>query len=213
MIPVGVTLAGEERSPVRLLTHGLQVLVVALAVFALVSFSVGELINLGVPVALAFVPAGLRYRGYRVSPVLGLWIASAATLHVLGSLGLYQSIPWFDQLAHAVSASLVAGVGFALVQAIDRYHPVIEIPARLRFVFLFVFATAVGVLWEIAEFGIGLVASMTGGTALLAQYGLSDVVLDLFFNSIGAVVVAVVGTEYFATVTRIVGNRVDFRTE
>ena len=181
-----------------------------MAAYALVSFRVGELVNVGIPLALAAAPTGLRAAGYRVNPVVGLWIVTAAALHVLGSLGFYRAFPWFDQLAHAVSASLVAGVGFAVIQAIDRYHPVIDIPPRLRFVFLFVFATAFGVLWEIAEFAIGLLAGVMGGEALLAQYGLSDVVLDLLFNSLGALVVAAFGTEYFRNLAQIMGQQFDF---
>jgi len=210
VITVSLELAGQERSPVRLLTHGCQVLLVGVAAYTLVTFEVGELVNMGVPLALALLPLGLRFRGYRVNPVVGLWIALAATLHVLGSLGLYRSVPWFDQLPHAVSASLVAGVGFAVIQAIDRYHPVVEIPPRLRAVFLFVFATAFGVLWEISEFAIGLLATVMGGEALLAQYGLSDVVLDLAFNSLGALVVAAIGTGYFTNLARLIGQQVDF---
>ncbi|WP_136716318.1 hypothetical protein [Halorientalis salina] len=199
-----------DSSPVRWFTHGVQALLVGLVAYSLVSFQFGELVNMGIPLALAFVPTGLRLAGYRVNPVVGLWIVSAALLHVLGSFGLYTMLPWFDQLAHAVSASLVAGVGFAAIQSIDRYHPVIEIPPRLRFVFLFVFATAFGVLWELSEFAIGLLASVLGGEPLLAQYGLSDVVLDLLFNSVGALVVAALGTEYFENLTRVFGREFDF---
>jgi hypothetical protein len=207
---VAIDVPGTDRSPVVLVTRALQALLVGLVAYELASFQVGELINVGIPLALAAVPAGLRSLGYRVHPVLGLLVVSSATLHVLGSLGLYQVLPWFDQLAHAVSASLVAGVGFALVDAVDRYHPVVEIPGRLRSVFLFVFTTAVGVLWEIAEFGLELAASASGGQSLLTQYGLGDVVLDLAFDSLGAVALALVGTEYFRTLTRVVGHNVDF---
>jgi len=213
VIPVGSEHWSTDASPVRLFTHGVQALLVGLVAVALVSFTFGELVNMGIPLALALVPTGLRAAGYRVHPVVGLWIVTAALLHVLGSFGLYTTLPWFDQLAHAVSASLVAGVGFAAIRAIDRYHPVIEIPPRLRFVFLFVFASAFGVLWEISEFAIGLLANVLGGEPLLAQYGLSDVVLDLLFNSVGALVVAALGTEYFANLARVFGKNIDFGSE
>ncbi|MFB6179368.1 MAG: hypothetical protein ABEI77_06560 [Halorientalis sp.] len=193
------------------MTHGLQLLLVGVTGYALVSFSVGELVNVGIPLVLAFVPVVLRYRGYRLHPVVGLLIALAATLHVFGSLGLYQSVGWYDQLAHAVSASLVAGVGVALLQAVDRYRESIVIPSRLRFVFLFVFVTAIGVCWEIAEFSVELIATLTGSQALLTQYGLSDVVLDILFDALGAVVVAALGTQYFRHLGRLIGRQIGVR--
>lgn len=197
-------------SPVRLVTHGLQALLVALAAYALVSLSVGELLNVGIPLAIAATPTVLRrVYGYRVNPVVGLWIALSAALHVVGTFGPYQNIGWYDQVAHAVSASLVAGIGYAVFRALDRDHEGIVIPTRLQFVFLFVFATAFGVLWEIAEFGTGLVAAWLGGDPVLAQYGLDDAVYDLLFNAVGAVLVAVFGTDYFRSVTRMIERSSD----
>ncbi|MFB6166561.1 MAG: hypothetical protein ABEJ31_15490 [Haloarculaceae archaeon] len=188
----------------RYLTHGVQALILGVAIYALASFKVGEAINVGIPVAIAAVPTLLRYAyGYRINPVLGLWIALSAGLHVGGSLGLYQSIGWYDQLAHAVSASLVAGIGYAVVRALEETHEEIVIPSRLRFVFLFVIATAFGVLWEVGEFASGQAAAVMGGKAVLAQYGLSDAVLDIGFDAVGALVVAAVGTSYFRPVTRL----------
>jgi len=51
------------------------------------------------------------------------------------------------------------------------------------------------VAWEIIEFGARLFANVAGVDALLVQYGLEDTMLDLLFDALGAVVVAVVGTD------------------
>lgn len=196
--------ASEDGSSLRLLTNGAQVGLGVLVVAGIFGIDRGGLLNLGVPFLLAVSPSILRYRyDYRVHPILGLVIVLAATLHVAGSLGLYRAFPWFDQLAHGVSGGLVAGVGYAVVQAIDREHDAIVVPDRLRIVFLFVFATAFGVFWEIAEFAATFLSGVLGGDPLLAQYGLSDVVLDMLFNAVGALVIAAVGTSYFDAITRL----------
>jgi uncharacterized membrane protein YjdF len=73
----------------------------------------------------------------------------------------------------------------------------VKIPPKLRFAFIVVFAIAVGVAWEMVEFSLELAATALGGEALLAQYDLADVVLDLQFDVVGAVVIALWGTSYF----------------
>jgi hypothetical protein len=65
-----------------------------------------------------------------------------------------------------------------------------------------VFVLAFGVLWEILEFATGGVASIVGGEPVLAQYGTRDIVLDLVFNTVGAVLVATLGTDRLGDVAR-----------
>jgi uncharacterized membrane protein YjdF len=174
------------------------VLVGAVLYAAVLERSVGLLINTSGPLVLGLVPLYVRLRhGYRLNAVLVLIVGGGAAFHSVGSLGLYRSIGWFDQLAHAVAGVLVGGVGYALVQVVDTQHERVDIPPNLRFVFVLVFAVSIGVTWEIAEFALGLLSESFGGEALLAQYGLRDVVLDLQFDVVGALVVAVWGTSYF----------------
>jgi hypothetical protein len=157
---------------------------------------------------IALFPDAVRHwYGYRLDPVLAAWIATAAVLHVIGSLGAYTAVPIFDQIAHGVSASVVAGVGYALVRVVERGHDRIGIPAEARFAFVVVFVISFGVVWEIAEFASGRIAVLVGGEALLAQYGLDDIVMDQVFNAAGAVVVALWGTEYFTGVRRVIADR------
>ena len=183
----------------RLAAYAFQLLLAGIVVYAAgVERSGGLVVNTGIPFLLALLPLYVRWRhDYRFNPVLTLLIVGGAAFHSVGALGYYQTIGWFDQLAHGVAGALVAGVGYALVQVVETQHDRIQIPPKLRPVFVIVFAIAVGVAWEITEFSLELAATVLGGDALLAQYSLTDVVLDLQYDVVGAFVVALWGTSYF----------------
>ena len=53
-----------------------------------------------------------------------------------------------------------------------------------------------GVFWEILEFSVSAIASLTGTTSVLTQYGLADTMRDLLFDMAGGLLVAVGGTIY-----------------
>jgi hypothetical protein len=63
------------------------------------------------------------------------------------------------------------------------------------------FVMAFGVVWELLEFYIGVVSGVVGMTTVLTQYGLGDSVLDLVYNSVGGIVVAVLGTAHLTDVS------------
>ncbi|WP_137283856.1 hypothetical protein [Halorussus salinisoli] len=177
----------QERLLVRLLQAGLF----AIAVYGLYRGKIGIVVNALVSLAVTFVPALLR-RDTDISMDTGyvLAISIAVFVHAVGVLGPYSSIPWYDSVAHSLSAAIVAGAGYATVKAIDRNSERTNLPAELQFAFILIFVMAFGVLWEIIEFGTGLASQLFGGQAVLAQYGLSDIINDLVFNQVGAVVVA-----------------------
>jgi uncharacterized membrane protein len=100
-----------------------------------------------------------------------------------------------------VSAALLAGVGYAILVALDRRSERNQFPATFRFVFTATLIMAVGVGWEILEFGAGTVATLLGADEVLVQYGTDDIVFDLAFNTLAAVIVALWGTGYFTGLT------------
>jgi uncharacterized membrane protein YjdF len=177
----------RERSLVRLLQGGLLVI----AAYGFYRGETGIVANGLVPLAVTLVPAYLRRdRNISMDSSYVLWISIAVFVHAVGSLGFYESIPWYDSIAHAMSATIVAGTGYAAVKAIDRNSEQTNLPAELQFAFILVFVMAFGVFWEIIEFSLGLASRLLGGEAVLAQYGLDDTVTDLLFNQLGAIVVA-----------------------
>jgi hypothetical protein len=162
-----------------------------------------------IALAITFVPALLE-RNYDLplDPWLALWITLAVFLHTLGSAGLYAQLDWWDSITHAMSASLVAAVGYTFARAVDIHNDDIYIPRRFFFVYLLVVVLSFGVVWELFEFSLDVAAAETGIDMPLAQHGLDDTVRDLMFNSLGAVLVAVFGQAHLSGVAELLRERI-----
>ncbi|MGQ3413275.1 hypothetical protein ACT4ML_13545 [Natrinema sp. LN54] len=192
----------------RRLTRVMQFVLVALVGYGLLDGQPKAIVNGSVALLITVLPALLE-RNYDLplDPWLALWITSAVFLHTLGSAGLYGQIGWWDHLTHALSASLVAGVGYTAARAVDLHVDDIHIPSRIAFVYIFAVVMAFGVIWELFEFGLDILAAETGLTMPLAQHGLDDTVRDLMFNSLGALLVGLFGQVHLTDVAETVRER------
>jgi hypothetical protein len=179
----------------------------------------GIVVNAAVALLVAQLPPVLE-RDYEIplDPALVLWITGAVFLHALGAVGLpgsrlgfYTTVWWYDHVTHALSASVVAAAGYITTRAIDRHNDDIYLPPRFTFVFVLLTTIAFGVFWEVLEFAIAQASALVGATSVLTQYGLEDTMLDLVFDVLGAVVVAVWGTAYLTDVVGAVTARLDAR--
>jgi hypothetical protein len=177
------------------------------------------IVNAGVALGIAqLVPILERDYNVPLDAGLTLWITSAVFLHAFGTIGyppgtesFYSSEWWWDHVTHALSSSVVAGVGYATVRALDEHSEEISLPDRFVFVFLLLFVLAYGVAWEILEFGIALIADALGTGTVLTQYGLVDTLMDLMFNTLGALVVALWGTAHLNDLSGWVEKRLEER--
>ncbi|WP_122089563.1 hypothetical protein [Halalkalicoccus subterraneus] len=164
----------------------------------------GVLVNTGVALVVTQLPPLLkREYGITMDAGLILWITAAVFLHALGTVGLpgsplnlYRTVWWWDHLTHGLSASVVAAVGYAAARAVDLHTEDVHLPPRFMFVFILLFVLAFGVFWEVIEFALGSIGPALGFGSVLTQYGLEDTMLDLVFNTIGAIVVAIWGTSH-----------------
>jgi len=181
----------------------------------------GIVVNTGVALAVTQLPPLLE-RDYEIpmDPRLTLWITTAVFFHAFGTVGLpgatrtlYSDIWWWDHMTHALSASLVAGAGYATVRAFDEHAEGVHLPRKFIAVFILLFVMAFGVLWEILEFAIALSAEALGTRAVLTQYGLGDTMLDFVFNSIGAIIVATWGGAYLTDVSGAIRQRLESRAD
>lgn len=199
MIRSSLSLLTEQRR--LILSRTMQVILIGLFTVGLIERNPKVLLNTGVAVAITFLPALLR-RNYRLhlNPGLALWVTSAVFLHTIGSAGFYHYFGWWDHLTHALSASLVAAIGYTTLRSIDLYTEEVHLPSRVMFGYILIFVLAFGVIWEIFEYGLDVVAEVTGVMPPLSQLGLADTVNDLIFNSIGAIVVATFGQLYLSPV-------------
>ncbi|WP_323190296.1 hypothetical protein [Halostella sp. PRR32] len=202
------------------ITYVMEIGLVVLFFLGMERGSVGVMVNCAVGLVVIQLPPLLE-RDYDVpmDPALTLWITSAAFLHALGTVGIpgtgatfYRSTGWWDHMTHALSSSLVAGVGYATVRAVEEHSDDIYLPDRFIFVFILMFVMAFGVFWEVVEFAITEVTDITGGPRVLTQYSLEDTMKDLLFNLIGGVIVAIWGTAYLTDIVGAIEDRLDARS-
>lgn len=191
-----------SESSITWLSRAMQLALGGVLLSGLVERDVTTISNAGIAFAITFLPAILeRDRQLPLEPELVFWLTSAVFLHAVGSAGLYGLIDPWDNLTHALSASIVAAGGYAVVRAIDLHSDEVYLPPKMMFGIILVFVLAFGVLWEIMEFAIDGVAQQFGLKAVLAQHGINDTISDLVFDLAGAVVAAAWGSVYLGDVS------------
>lgn len=123
-------------------------------------------------------------------------IALALWFHTAGYIqGYYEMFyPYYDKIAHLVSGTTVALIGFMGVIFLDRYWNM-NLTAPFIVGFTIMFGVALGAFWEMYEF---LVDTFFGGSlAGPMQNGLNDTMLDMMFVLAGSIIVAIMGVFYF----------------
>ncbi len=175
----------------------MQISLLFMVLFGAYRQNMGLFVNSLVSFLVTFIP-GILERDYEIvmDPALVLWLTLAVFLHAAGTLGPYSTISWWDHLTHTLSSSVVAAAGYSTVRAIDEHYDEIKLPGKYMFAFLMIFILAFGVVWELLEYGISLLAEVLGTDTVLTQHGLNDTMKDLVFDTLGGVVVAVGGEIY-----------------
>ncbi|WP_408959591.1 hypothetical protein [Natrinema sp. 74] len=195
---------------VRRLSRITQASLVALLLFGLVRRDLTTVVNAGVALGITVLPAVLeRDAKFPLEPGLVFWLTAAVFLHALGSAGLYGVVGQWDSLTHTISASIVAAAGYAVVRAIDLHSDEVYLPTPMLFAFILIFVLAFGVVWELLEFAIDESARLLGTQAVVAQYGLSDTIVDLVYDTLGAVVAAVWGSFYLTDLSQRIAGRLE----
>jgi len=200
---------GLTDSSLWYVVRAMQLGLIGIATYGLVTVDLALTVNALLSLSVTLAPEFVKWRyGHTMDASLALWISTAAFLHSIGALGPYESVPGYDIITHTLTATLVAGVGYALVEALDESSDAVDFPSEFRFLFIVVFVLAFGVVWEIAEFAAGGVGTLLGGQEVLTQYGMRDTVLDFVFDGLGAVAVALWGTGAFDGVATVLSRGV-----
>ncbi|MFB6094699.1 MAG: hypothetical protein ABEJ77_07130 [Halanaeroarchaeum sp.] len=178
----------------RWLTHAMQAVIAAILAWGLWRGNASVIVNGVVGLGVTLLPSVLE-RDYEITigPWLTFLITLGTLLHTVGMVGPYDTIWWWDNVTHTLSASIVAIGGYAITTAIDEYVEEIYLPPDFTYLFIGVTTLALGVAWEVLEFLARELALAMGQRAVLVQYGLSDSVLDLLFDAVGAVIAALFG--------------------
>ena len=194
----------------RVVIRGMQVAIGLILAVGVVTGNLSVAVNAVFALGITFLPAVLR-RDWDIvlDADLSVWITAAVLLHAVGMLGPYSTVDWWDHVTHTLSASLVAGVGYAAVRAFDDHSDAVYFPPQFLFVFVLLFTLALGVFWEVLELAARVAADAAGMDAVLVQYGLTDTLVDLIFDTVGAVAVSLFGTNLFATMTESLTRKFD----
>ncbi|OYR95456.1 hypothetical protein DJ71_01625 [Halorubrum sp. E3] len=194
----------QQRAASRLL----QVAIGGILLAGLFTQNLSVLVNAVLALAITFLPAVLK-RDYRINLGAGitLWITLALFLHTLGMLGFYGEVWWYDHVTHTLSAAIIAASGYVAARAVNEWSDAIYLPSRFMFVFILLFTLGLGVFWEVLEFATRIGADLLGFDPVLVQYGLDDSLLDLLFDTLGAVIVAGFGTQWVTDLAETLSNR------
>jgi hypothetical protein len=211
---------GIDERRQRQLARAMEFVLVGLLFIALEQRNVGGVVTAAVALGVTKLPALLESDySMELDAGLTLWLTSAVFLHTIGVVGVpgidavpYRSVPGYDHVTHALSASVVAGVGYATVRAFDAHSEEVDLPHRFAFVFVLLFVLAFGVGWEILEFTIGQVTEALGiAVSGATQHGLEDTMMDIVFNTVGGVVVAAWGQAHLSDVVGELQRRLETR--
>ena len=151
--------------------------------------------------AITLSPAALGRR-FRVEvppefQVLAVMFVFAALF--LGEMqSYYERIWWWDIALHTSSGLLMGILGFLLVYVLNESER-IDLHMRPRFVafFAFLFAVAVGTLWEIFEFAMDQTVGSNMQKPMFGDpSGLTDTMWDVIVNMLGALSVSALGWWY-----------------
>lgn len=81
---------------------------------------------------------------------------------ILGEIGcFYVKVPWWDTMLHTLNGFICAGVGFSLVDLLNRHKRFkFELSPMYVALVAFCFSMTIGVLWEFFEFGMDMLFNM-----------------------------------------------------
>ena len=113
----------------------------------------------------------------------------------------YYNVPNWDNILHTFSGAMIGALGFSIVTLLNKTEkvPIVLSPLFVA-LFSFCFAVTLGVIWEFYEFTfdgiLGLNMQKFGlenGTKLIGRAALTDTMVDLFVDAVGAFIMSVIG--------------------
>ncbi|MFO7983100.1 MAG: hypothetical protein R6V08_06575 [Desulfuromonadales bacterium] len=113
----------------------------------------------------------------------------------------YSRLWWWDIALHSGSGFLLGIIGFLLVYVLNETED-IGVHMKPGFVafFAFLFAVGIGALWEIFEFSMDSFFGMNMQKEMLGDpSGLTDTMWDLIVDTLGALVITMLGYGYIKT--------------
>lgn len=157
-----------------------------------------------VGVVAMLLPSLLRHKWQLIIPSK-MMVLFAVFLYCAIFLGevrsFYYNVPHWDTILHTFSGAMLGALGFSVINFLNRTD---RVPMNLSPVFVafftLCFAVFLGVVWEFYEFTAdGLLHTnmqkfaLESGEPLVGRAALMDTMKDLIVDTIGALVMAVIG--------------------
>lgn len=162
---------------------------------------------------MTFYPSILkkRFRVYLPSSlqiIITLFIFAAQFLGELHDF--YYRFPWWDNMLHCISGSVLGIIGFMFVYFLNKTHiKKTKLSPIFVALFAFCFSISIGVFWEIMEFsGDRLLGLNMQKFRLPGEDGLIDTMTDLIVDTIGALIVTAIGYIYMKDEKKILKRKV-----
>ena len=152
------------------------------------------------PFAMPVLAPGATAEAVAAVPELPLWIATACLLHVVGMLGWYDTVRWWDHLTHTVSSALLTALVYAALLVVGRTEPGTTLVGAAVPVVAVGFVFAVGVFWELFELLARDLSERLDVEPVLVHYGWRDTGFDLVFDVVGALLVVAADLRVFVPV-------------
>lgn len=113
----------------------------------------------------------------------------------------YYNVPHWDTILHTFSGAMLGALGFSFITLLNRTDKVpVNLSPAFVATFAFCFAMALGVVWEIYEYTADVIMGTNmqkfgteAGELFLGQAALADTMKDLIVDTLGALVISVVG--------------------
>lgn len=116
-------------------------------------------------------------------------------------MAFYYKVPHWDTILHTFSGAMLGALGYSIISFFNKTDgvPVNMSPAFVAF-FAFCFAMTMGMLWEIYEFSVDYFFgtnmqkfALEGGVPKVGQEALMDTMKDIIVDTVGALVMSVLG--------------------
>jgi uncharacterized membrane protein YjdF len=184
------TMENETRKWEKILTISLKVILVIFAIIAFFRKDYVWTIGIFFSIYLTLLPT-IAKRDYNVKLPLYLDIAITISifLHIIGGyLGLYFTIPFYDNITHFISSITVSLIAVIGLYVLTFHLKLVKLPPAGFGIFTVLFAMGMGVIWEIMEW----VFDVIGGTNL--QISLNNTMWDLSFDMFAGILVGIIAT-------------------
>ncbi|WP_156762694.1 hypothetical protein [Woeseia oceani] len=110
----------------------------------------------------------------------------------------YERIWWWDIALHSTSGLLMGILGFLLIYVLNESKKIaLSMTPHFMAFFAFMFAVAVGSLWEIFEFSMDSIFATRMQKPMFGDLsGLTDTMWDMIVNTVGAMLISLLGWWY-----------------